>query len=248
MKKRWIMPYLLIFALLLSACAGQGAGGETGTPESDAASMPAAASEPVLSGSDVPEESAAEPEPNVHTLTEEEMAALWQQLDGVWRMENPENYDVERMYSFDRYEEGKFVLNEGMPESEWRSGYICEVTEQDGVYQLVVYQKWGMMFCNEYEPDAREIVTISLYEDGTFKLSACAPPRYGQDFIYSSEGEDEMGGIHWRRATAEEEELLQNSPDGYLTLENGDVLTQGCNSEPVQYHRETPEEAHMRGY
>lgn len=255
MKNQWMLSYLLIFALLLSACAGQSVGAGTGVPESDAASMPAAASAsepvpsaPALSGPDVPEGSAAEPEPNMHMLTGEEMAALWQQLDGVWRMKNPENYDVETLYSFDHYEEGEFVLKKGVPESEWRSGYIYEGTEQDGVYQLVVYQEWGMMFCNEYEPDAREIVTISLHEDGTLELSAYAPPRYGQDFTYISEGEDEIGGIRWRRATAEEEELLKNSPDGYLTLENGDVLTQGYNLEPVQYCRETSEEAHMRGF
>lgn len=261
-QRQWILLCLLIFALLLSACAGQRAGAGTDTPESDAASVPSssAAAEPALpapalSGPDVPGEDAAEPEPfgqetTMHTLTEEEKAALWQQLDGMWRMEHPENYEWELLYSFDRGENGEFILDEGVMWSEGRPEYINEMTEQDGVYQLSVYQEWGMMYCDEYEPDACGVVTLALREDGTIEISSRAPARYGQEFLYASgEGEmDEIWGTHWRCATAEEEQLLAGSENGYLKLENGDTLTQSYDSQPVQYHRETPEEAQMRGF
>lgn len=257
-QRQWILRCLLIFALLLSACAGTDVGSGTSVPESDAASAPSSSAEsalpaPALSGSDVPLEDAAEPEsvepePAVHTLTEEEMAALWQQLEGIWRMNDPENYEWELLYSFDRGENGEFILDEGVMWSEGHPEYINEMTEQDGVYQLSVYQEWGMMYCDEYEPDACGVVTLVLREDGTIEISSRAPARYGQEFIYAS-GEDEMDeiwGNHWRCATPEEEQLLADSGNGYLKLENGDTLTQGYDSQPVQYHRETPEENRAR--
>lgn len=263
-QRQWILLCLLIFALLLSACAGTDADNGAGTPESDVAgapssaagqALPAPALNPAAQGGAAPVEDAAESEPagqetTMHTLTEEEKAALWRQMEGIWRMNHPENYEWELLYSFDRGENGEFILNEGVMWSEGRPGYINEMTEQDGVYQFTVYQEWGMMYCDEYEPDACGVVTLALREDGTIEISSRAPARYGQEFIYASgEGEmDEIWGTHWRRATAEEEQLLAGSENGYLKLENGDTLTQSYDSQPVQYHRETPEEAQMRGF
>lgn len=251
MKKQWILPWLLILALLLSACAGQGTGAGTGTPESDAADAPSSAeARPARPKEDTSEaEPEPEPEPAVHTLTEEEMAALWQQLDGIWRLNDPENPGpgTEWLYAFSHYDSGAFVFTEALIASDGGSQYVNEVTERNGRYTLYIYETGSLGYFNEYEPDARGVVTLVLREDGTLVVHAYAPPRYGQETSRWEEGwGEDIGGRHWRLATAQEVELLNSSMSRYLELENGDMITQSHTSEPVYCHRETPEEEQVR--
>lgn len=259
MKTHRMLLFLLIAVLLLSACAGtpdagDAAGGQpgsdaaSGTPESAAASdVPSSAASslaPALSDSAAPEQGADEPAPDARTLTREEMDALWQQLDGAWRVEHPETDDPAQMLEFTRGSEDEFVLISAVIASEGQSNYIGEVTVADGVYQLIVHQTGVMMSISDYEPDARTTYTLCLREDGIIELSSSTPPIYGQD---SSREEEDFMRTHWRRASDEEEQQLSSSANGYVLLENGDMILRGYFWGPVQFHRETPEEAHERG-
>lgn len=191
-----------------------------------------------------------EADPAVHTLTEAEIAALWQKMDGVWLIADDTGLTNQGVI-FERFYDGTFGFLRGIIATDATiSYYINEVTEQNGVYQLMTYEvRIGGSRVEEYEQDVREVITLILWEeDHAIEVSTSVPEQYGHNFIYES-GEFQVDGVHYRSVTAEEAELLRSSPDGRVELANGDFLEEGYVSEPILcYYAGTVEDAHAYLY
>ncbi len=185
------------------------------------------------------------PSDDAHVLTEEEKSALWQELAGVWCLADgaPEPLELDALkeiVSFERYENGQYALHTGLRDSEYVSYFVDVIWEEDGVYTFESNQSWGMMYCNEYEPEAGDVFRLSRREDGMLILSVRNPARYGQPGVILTEEGDEISGRHWRLATAEEEQKeLTNGTDGFLTLENGDTIVSNYSGGLTNYRLET---------
>ncbi len=194
--------------------------------------------------------------PAARSLSDEEMTALWEQLDGTWVMGDPAPADwnsanpLQSHLRFDHYYESEgrqYVMSSAVPAAEWVSFYISAVAEQGNAYIFEVDQKWGMMFCNEYEPGVSDSFKLVLEEDGMITLCSKAPARYGELVTFLTDEGDEVSGYRWRPATPEEERReLEEGAAGVLTLENGDEISSNYSQGPHRYHRETWEEAKLR--
>lgn len=193
-------------------------------------------------------------EGEAHVLSEQELDALWEELDGIWCINESEGIELysgwdnsrilQTLVGFSRLQNGQCVLQTAVPETEWRAFYIDMVAEQDGVYTFSPSETWGTMLRSTFEPGAGNTFTLRVNEDGGITLSASAPARYGESATSRTDEGDEVGGWHWRLATAEEKRAAQNSSP--LDLENGDIIEAAHTESLRRFRRETPEEERER--